>query len=64
MKTLNIEQMENIDGSGCSDNANKVIATVALVSGIGSFFGPVGALVFGPTAVVSSILGVACAYSE
>lgn len=62
MKALGLEQMEFIEGGGCSDGANKFIATVGLVAGIGSAFGPIGLAIFGPTALGMGIAGTICAY--
>lgn len=59
MKQLNLSQMENLQGGAASASACKAMATIAYVAGIGSFFGPVGALIFGPTAVVVGGVGLA-----
>ncbi|MGF7138638.1 hypothetical protein [Roseimarinus sediminis] len=64
MKQLEIEQLENIEGGACSDKAVKAIAVIGAAAGVGSLFGPIGALIFGPTALAMSVAGVVCAYAE
>ncbi|HPR31105.1 MAG TPA: hypothetical protein PLK12_03375 [Prolixibacteraceae bacterium] len=63
MNVLSFDQMENIEGNGCSTGATRFIATVGLVAGVGSAFGPIGLLIFGPTALAMGVASVVCAYT-
>lgn len=67
MKKLELKQMEEINGGlaeGCSDSDNKVLAVAGAVVTIGGLFlsGPIGAAIFGPTAVGVAIGGIRCAF--
>jgi hypothetical protein len=42
----------------------KKLAVIGLIAGIGSFAGPIGALIFGPTAIGVNLISVACAYAQ
>ena len=66
MKTLNLNQMEQIEGGefDCSAEAQKKYSTIGLVTGILSFFGPIGAITFGPTAIAMSAASTYCAYQQ
>lgn len=75
MKKINFEQMEVLNGgqevmagagdidtvSSASVSARgcKALAVIAFTSGVGTLFGPVGAIIFGPTAIVTGGLGLA-----
>ena len=63
MKALELNEMEEIIGGGCSDTANRAIATIGFIAGVGSAFGPIGLAIFGPTALGMSVAGLYCAYS-
>ena len=63
MKELNFEQMEEVNGGGCSTSANRFISSVGLVAGVASMFGPVGLMIAGPTALGMGILSAYCAFS-
>jgi len=51
MKKMDFEQMENLQGGSCDALNSKAVKTVELVACVGSFCGPIGALIFGPTAL-------------
>lgn len=63
MKTLSLEEMEEVTGGGCSESANQFITTAGFIAGIGACFGPVGLAICGPTALGMGIAGMVCAYN-
>jgi hypothetical protein len=61
MKTLELRQMENIEG-GCSDTANRFIAWTGFIAGVAASFGPIGLAIAGPTALGMGVASIICAY--
>ena len=45
-----------------SQTADRFLTTAGLVAGVGSFFGPVGMAIFGPTTIGISVIYAVCAY--
>jgi len=65
MKTLNFEQMENLSaGNSCDALQSPAVATIAVIAGIGSCFGPIGLAIFGPTSLGLSIGAAICAHQR
>jgi len=62
MKTLELNQMENVEGGTCSSGAEKFIAVTGTVATIAGFFVPIGAIIAGPTALGMGIAGIVCAF--
>jgi len=62
-RKLSLKEMEIVEG-GCSATANKAIATIGAIAGVGSCFGIIGLALFGPTAIGCSIASMVCAYQE
>lgn len=59
MKTLNLEQMENVQGGALSERQCKALNIAVYVAGIGCFGGLPGALMFGPIAVIGGAVALA-----
>jgi len=66
MKTLNLEQMENLQGGldaeDCSKLQSPAVQTIMEVCTICAFMGFAGALIFGPTAVILQTVSWACSF--
>lgn len=63
MKTLELNQMEVLNGGRCSSSTVKALAVIGMVATIGSFFGPVGWIIAGPSAIGVGIGGLICAFN-
>ncbi len=61
MKTLELNQMEKIEG-GCSSSENKAIAVIGMIATVGAFIGPFGWLIAGPSALLAGGAGLLCAF--
>ncbi len=60
MKTLELNEMENIEG-GCSSSENKAIAVLSAMAFAGSFI-PFGILVTGPSGALLAGAALFCAF--
>ncbi|ATA68307.1 hypothetical protein CGC48_06495 [Capnocytophaga cynodegmi] len=65
MKRLEIKQMENVQGGlECDRYQNRVMAVAGAAATVLGFFGPIGAMIAGPTAVGAAVYGIYCAFKE
>lgn len=62
MKKLELNQMADVSGGGCGEKADRAIAILGLISGIGAAFGPIGLAIAGPTALGMGVMSVFCAF--
>jgi uncharacterized protein YaaW (UPF0174 family) len=62
METLAMNQMEQIEGGNACEETAKFRSVVGGIATVGSFAGPIGAAIFGPTTVVLGAAAIACAY--
>ena len=63
-ETLSMYEIQEIMAGSCnmSQTADRFLTTAGLVAGVGSFFGPVGMAIFGPTTIGISVIYAVCAY--
>ena len=66
MKTMNFEQMENLQGGDCEAfrKNQKALSVIALVSGVASSLCPIAALIAAPTSLGLSVGAVICAFEK
>jgi len=64
MKTLNFEQMENLQGGDCDafKKNQKALSIIGVVTCVASFTNPITALIVGPTSLGLAVGAVICAY--
>jgi hypothetical protein len=63
MKNLELTQMEMLHGGGCSASQERTLAIVGSIATVAGFFGPIGAIIAGPTALGVAVGSLWCAYN-
>nr|WP_321374947.1 hypothetical protein [uncultured Bacteroides sp.] len=61
LQEMNIKEMNEVNGGWTRRQA---LATINVIAGIGSCFGPVGLAICGPTAIGLAIGEAICAYRD
>jgi len=51
MKNLELTQMEMLHGGGCLASQERTLAIAGSIATVAGFFGPIGAIIAGPTAL-------------
>ena len=55
--------MEMLHGGGCSASQERTLAIVGSIATVAGFFGPIGAIIDGPTALGVAVGSLWCAYN-